>query len=281
MALRQWWMDQFQAMGTRGHRFTFRDLLSGNFSVLTELFRQVGGFDATLRCREDYELGARLMEARVPFAFAPAAVAWHHDETDLDRSLERARAEGQADVALGARHPELRPVLEATSARTGGALLQRLALRMPAVGGLVARALRGILGVLERARLRRRWRRLYGTVRGYWYWRGVGDALQAQRALPAAEPHGGPEVALEIDLSDGLAAAERRLDGARPAAARLRYGAYPIGQIPHVPGAERLGGIHLRRILALDLAAPFLTALALGEATPPAAARPGDGGRAP
>jgi hypothetical protein len=57
IALRGWWDAMFQEMWKPGHRFTFRDLLSGNFSLERGLFDAVGGFETQLRCHEDYELG--------------------------------------------------------------------------------------------------------------------------------------------------------------------------------------------------------------------------------
>jgi hypothetical protein len=59
-----------------------------------------------------------------------------------------------------------------------------------------------------------------------------------------------------------LEAAERRLDQERPDGAQIRLGPRTVGRIPPQPGAERLRGVHLRHILATDLAWPLLVALA-------------------
>src|SRR4051794_30655389 len=51
-----WWEGKFYSMHNAGYRYNFEDLLSGNFSVSSELFKKVKGFNASFRCREDYEL---------------------------------------------------------------------------------------------------------------------------------------------------------------------------------------------------------------------------------
>jgi glycosyltransferase involved in cell wall biosynthesis len=61
--LRDWWESNFQAMAEAGHRFTYQDLLSGNFSIGRELFERANGFDTRFPCRDDYELGYRLIRA--------------------------------------------------------------------------------------------------------------------------------------------------------------------------------------------------------------------------
>ena len=66
--LRDWWEDTFRAMTRPGHRFRYTDLMSGNFSLPKALFVRVGGFNADLFCREDFELGARLLAAGGDFA---------------------------------------------------------------------------------------------------------------------------------------------------------------------------------------------------------------------
>ena len=109
--LRGWWEAMFQPMRRSDHRFGYWDLLSGNFSLPAELFFRVGGFDPTLWCHEDYELGFRLIQAGASFIFAEDAWGYHHEVTDLDRSLERKYQEGRADVMIGHRHAELRPAL--------------------------------------------------------------------------------------------------------------------------------------------------------------------------
>jgi hypothetical protein len=272
MDLRQWWEDQFRAMRQSDHRYTFRDLLTGNLSLEAELFARVGGFDPALQCREDYEFGLRLMTADVPFVFAADALGYHHETSDLDRSFQRARQEGRADVQIGRYHPELRSTLplarfEGLSSRLGR-ILRALAFGQPGVGDLLAARICSAFDLLEWARLRGRWRRLYRRLRDYWYWRGVAGQLGSRQAL-ASFLQGGPirpedeGLEVELDLRQGLEAAERRLDEERPTALRICYGQQPVGHVPPQPGAERLRGVHLRRILATELIWPLLIAFTM------------------
>jgi hypothetical protein len=273
--LRRWWADQFREMGRPDHRYTYRDLLTGNLSIEAGLFARVGGFDVCLPCREDYEFGMRLVKAGIRLAFAADAVSHHHETADLDRSLRRVRQEGRADVLIGRRYRELRCAMPLASLEAPGSRLRRIlrayAFERPGVGDRLATRLRSALDLLERMRLRGRWRRLCNTLRDYWYWRGVADELGSRRAL-AGFLQGGPvhvdESAheIEIDLREGLEAAERRLDEERPAGVRIRYGKQPVGRIPPAPGAERLRGVHLRPGLARQLATPLLIALAMDAA---------------
>ena len=274
MELRAWWNDQFRAMRQPGHRYTYRDLVSGNLSLEAELFARVGGFDPAFRScgGEDYEFGARLIKADVPLTFTADALAYHHETSDLDRSFQRMRQEGYADVLISRRHPELRPTLRLAYFEAPGSRLSRilhiLAFRWPTAGDALAARIRPALDLLERARMRSRWRRLCIKLRGYWYWRGVAEELGTRRALANFLQSGPVRVVagvheIELDLREGFEAAERRLDEERPAAARIRWGQQPVGRISPQPGAERLRGVHLRRILATDLAAPLLIGLAV------------------
>jgi glycosyltransferase involved in cell wall biosynthesis len=274
---RKWWEGAFQAMREPGHRYTYRDVFSGNLSIGRELWSQVGGFDSAYRdCGgEDYELGVRLLKVGATLAFAAGARGDHGDLRDLDRSFQRSRQDGRADVLLAQRHPELRPALMLSRLETSPSsryrLVRTLAFRSPSVGDSLAAGLRRVLDALERARLRHHWQRISGVVRAYWYWRGVAEQVGDQQEFIRLL-QGGPAVAdlggeIELDLRGGLPAAERRLDEVRPMGARLSFGRQPVGRIPPEPGAEPLRGAHLRPFLVKRLAVPLLMALAAEKAT--------------
>jgi GT2 family glycosyltransferase len=276
MALRKWWHDRFLAMCQPGHRFDYRDVLAGNVSLPAALFRRMGGFDPSMpSCREDYELGARLIKADAAIGFAPSAIAWHHDASDLDRSLRRARLEGRGDVRIAIRHAELLPTMQLAEFDAPDSLTARVfrytAFSLPAWGDALALMCRRVLTGLEWARLRGRWRRLEGHVRRYWYWRGVaeevGDLPSLAAFLRPATDHlslGEPEP--EVELSDGFDVAEAAIDRVRPRAVRVLFGGRPVGRIDPRPGAERLRGVHLRPVLATALAKPLLIAMAVQRA---------------
>lgn len=277
--VRAWWKKKFHTVGQPGHRYTYRDLLSGNLSLEADLFACVSGFDCAFKdCGgEDYEFGVRLIKAGVQFTFAIDALAYHyeHETMSLDRIFRRLRQEGRSDVLIGLRHRELRPTLgmfrfEAPWLSVSN-LLHALVFRWPAAGDRLATWMQRLLNLLERVALRGYWRMLFRALRGYWYWRGVAEKLGTRRALagflqggPARTDESGREI--EIDLREGLEAAEQRLNEERPAGVRIRYGKQAVGRIAPQLGAERLRGDHLRPVLATHLARPLLHALALERA---------------
>jgi GT2 family glycosyltransferase len=278
IALRGWWDAMFQAMWQPGHRFTYRDLLSGNFSLDRGLFDTVGGFETQLRAHEDYELGLRLLEAGARFRFAPLAVGVHDERTDLAGALRRKFHEGRADVWLLARRPHLFGALpihyiQRESSRRRR-LLCGLAARAPRAGDALAWMLRHRLRLLEHLRLRFRWRALLEDLLIYWYWRGLVaaggppdlDALHRASASMAGDVAG---AGADLDLAKGLEVAESRLDQERPATMRLRHGAHAIGELPAQPGAEPLRGVHLRPLLAERFVDGYVRALALAGELPP------------
>lgn len=276
---RLWWGDKFQSLSQPHHRFTYRDMLSGNASLEAKLFDHLGGFDASIKScgGEDYEFGARLIKAGATFTYISKALAEHyeHETTDLDRSFARLRQEGRADVQIGRCHPELRSTLGLASIETSGSLkyrtLRRLAIERPEFGDYLASRLRRILDLMERLRLRGYWLRIYRGLLKYWYWRGVGEQLGDFMAI-ANFLQGGlinpdkSDLVIEIDLRNGLEAAMKFLDEVRPDGVRIRYGEHIVGSIPSQPGAERLRGVHLRSILTTQLAWPLLKALVVEEA---------------
>ena len=270
--LRAWWEAMFERMRDPGHRFTYSDLLSGNFSLSRELFERSGGFDETLRCHEDYELGYRLITAGACFRFAPAAAGWHHEHTDLPRALRRKRDEGRADVALARRYPELIPALPLARPLTHltrrGRLLRHLAVAHSGPGDALEALCRKLLARLEAARLRTRWRRLLDDLLSYWYWRGVGEALggtSASELTPA--PDGSPAL-YALDLQRGLTHAAAEIDRVRPQALSLRWGSLVVGTVAPELWSEPLQGRHLRSLLRTRFITTFRQTLALAHGEP-------------
>ena len=274
MRTRSWWQSHFDRLSRPGHRFTYRDLVSGNLSIDAGLFRRIGGFDPSIPGAggEDYELGVRLLEAGVELHFEPEAGAVHHEHETmtLEGSLRRARHEGRAEVVIGRRHPKLRRELFADLLEPGhrpGRLLRYLVYRRPSAGRVLAWLARASLPVVEILRMRHRWRKLFGMLFAYWRARGVADTLRTEATLAAYLERGRvvPPTTrdeLLVDLAEGLDAAERRLDAARPDSVRLRYGTYELGRVEAVLLAEPLSGRHLRPILAERFSWPLMRALA-------------------
>lgn len=286
--LRAWWENMFHSMRLNGYRFTYEDLLSGNFSLPAPLFKELNGFNETLRCREDYELGARLINAGASFIYSSEAWGNHKDEaTDFNRSLQRKRQEGNADVQLARLHPYLINTLrlgafERPYSKSKAALLF-LVYRMPAVGYILALLFHKWLGVLEWLRFRHQWQRIAGQLQHYWYMKGVAAQLPTLAELHRflQQPRAAsPAYTIDIDIKNGLTPAEELLDLVRPAGARIMYGNQFVGYIPSKSGAERLRGPHLRTELATRLASALSKAMtlekitAVGCAPAPSAAQP-------
>ncbi|MGL5059732.1 MAG: glycosyltransferase family 2 protein [Microcoleus sp.] len=274
VAARAWWEDKFYQMIQPAHRITYEDFLSGNFSMDAQLFARFDGFDTTLgNAHEDYELGLRLLKAGVALVVNHEAKGYHyeHETNNLDRSFHRARLEARSDVAMGKKHPELKPTLHVKNYETPYSLadkiLTSIAFAWPEFVDLLAAGLRKSLDWLENLRMRGTWRWLHAKLRGYWYFRGVMDELKTRSGIinfmqsgPARSDLGKHEI--EIDLQEGWEAAERRIDAERPDGVYLYYGKLQVGHISPEVAAEPLRGVHLRSILAIHLSYNLAVAMA-------------------
>jgi len=263
--LRAWWEAMLSGVRRPGHRFSYRDLLSGHLSLRRAQFERLRGFDESLCCREDYEFGTRAIAAGLLLIFVPEAVARHHDSTDLAKTFGRKFEEGRADVQLLRRHPPLGPSLPLAwtgeRPRLERALI-RLAWTAPVCGDAAVTVITRLLPLFERLKLRWRWRGLLDSVLSYWYWRGVAKAVESRNALEAMLAAGAAQEApVTIDLANGVEAAEERLEAERPRSARLMFGDRTIGIVPDVPGSEPLRREHLRAILGDDLRQQYLRVL--------------------
>ena len=269
IALRGWWEAMFASMRQRGHRYTFRDLLTGNCAIDTDLFRRAGAFDECLACHEDYELGIRLIAAGARFQFVEDAWGFHHETTTLPRSLSRKRAEGRADVQIVRKHPGLWPMLpigwfDAHPSRRQS-VLRRLALQSPPGARMVARLLMEALRAQEPVRLRSRWARTLNDLLTLAYWQGVAGTVRGVEELEQLRRDGtppAPDVPLfEVELRSGLADVLRRVDEQRPEGVTVRFAGELVGTIAPAPGAEPLRGEHLRASLARELAVALVSAM--------------------
>lgn len=274
---RDWWLGRFHEMGEAGHRFDYRDVLSGNLSMPAALFHELGGFDSGIGSAggEDYEFGIRLFTAGAGLVFLPAAHALHHEHetTDLSRYMRRARQEGLADVRIAERHPQVRHTLPLYHRHSRGRkqrVARAAAWERSPLGALFPLLLMPLLRVAGMVGARTRWLWLCGALHEYWYWRGVREAVtdrdSLERLLTDSVRQTGTELELELDLAGGIAAAERAIDRVRPSGLRLRYGAFAVGRVPGNAAAEPLCGRHLRPLLSRDLGWPLLKAKAAHDA---------------
>ena len=251
-----WWEQQFEHMREPGCRFTYEDLTTGILSVPRELWMSAGGLDETLsvfRCREDFELGLRLLRQRVEFAFTESGGGWHHENRKGARLIDRKEKEGAADVTIARLHPWAFPALrllawEAT--QPGGSIVRRLAFRWPRTSRLITAVAERMLDVLESLRLRGTWRRVMGGMMYIAYWRGAARALGSWEALDVLADQAmrtplPDRRELRIDLAADLESLRHQLDDHRPDALHLFFEELPLGVIHTAPGREPWRGAHL------------------------------------
>jgi len=267
-----WWEGKYFNMSNPAYRYCYEDLLSGNFSLPATLFKKINGFDSTYRCREDYELGIRLINAGANFIFAKDAWGYHRDEvTNLSRSLGRKRLEGRSDIHSSRRYAGLinriiQNYLPPYKSLSRSAYLF-FTVNTPKLSNSLAISMQHSLVLFEWLRMRHTWQRVNYRLHEYWYFRGIIDEFKTLKKLnhflDTSIPPIDQENDLFLDLKDGIAAVERQLDEKRPTSVLLYYGEQLIGRIPYQFGTEPLRGIHLRSILATKLSEPLSLALAI------------------
>jgi GT2 family glycosyltransferase len=169
--LHGYWVRKLDELASPDHRPDFRDVVSGNLSLSSSLFRRVGGFDPAFTRLEDYELGVRLFSIGVRYVYVPEAHARHLETTDLARSLDTTRRAGCAEVQMARAHPHVTPHLRLAK----GDPIAALALRAPAAASGLARVGLGLLAVASRMRMRPLWRSIYGRLKLLAYWKGVAE----------------------------------------------------------------------------------------------------------
>jgi GT2 family glycosyltransferase len=249
-ALRDWWEEGFEAMVEPGHRFCYTDVLSGNLSLSASLFRQVGGFDPDYYpCRDDFELGVRLLQAGAELALCLEARSWHHDKTDLPRLLQRKTDEGRTDVQLARQYPELRPALliarQFAGLGVGSRILRLVTRHWPAAADLAAQWLIRAVGLCERWRLRNTWRWLVSGLLVYAYWRGILNATADWNEVRSLTTAPVPPL-VNVDLAAGIACVAQMLHRSAAPGVRLTWRGIPLGRIDPQPGAEAVRGRHVK-----------------------------------
>lgn len=261
-ALADWWRGQFRAMADPGHRFSYRDVMSGNLSLARADFLAASGFDDALLCREDFELGYRLVQAGMPLCHAADARALHHDASTPARNLARARAEGIADIQIARKHPDLFFNMKSAGMAfpaTGARVLRVLTFRTPRLGRALFRGIGGALPLLRVLGMRNRWLLLGGYLRAFAYHSGVAaeaGGLAAYDSLAAASratPTADPAAAMDVDVLGDIDAARLKIGARRPQALRLLCGGEVVMELPAAPGWEPLARRHLDAALEWSL----------------------------
>lgn len=252
ITLRGWWDRMLDDIRKPGHRFSFRNVLTGHLSVRRARFLDLGGFDHELSCHEDWDFGYRAIKARMRVGFVAGAVARHHETSGLTKILARKYEEGVADVQLARRHPELISTLP--FAWPPASMKRRAIVRLawaPWARGAIERGLKMVMAAAAALRMRGRWRAALDFLLMHRYWCGVASVLSRRELLSQVSRPGPPPLPeVVLDLADGLDAAEGCLEALRPASAALVYRHVRVATIDARPGLEPLRGVHLRPLLS-------------------------------
>ncbi len=275
LRIRGWWMRHFAALARPGHRFGFRDVLTGNLSMPRRLWDEIGGLDPQFaRAREDLELGARLIARGVPLRYAPQAFGWHHEHatSSLASACRRAFEEGRSDARMLLKHPHLHGALDiARFARRRRGRLNRFVLT-DRRAQFLERSMplaRAALALLRALYLHAAYDRLFAWIHRYHYHRGAVAGVDGKWWKLAVIVPPQPATALVIDLGKGIDLAERAITAARPMAVRLLLDGEELGMLPEQAGAEPWHGGHLRAAL-IDLFGPRLLESLFGGGRPAA-----------
>jgi GT2 family glycosyltransferase len=155
---------------------SWRNCYGGNMSVPRAPFLAVGGFAPDMRRGHDVELGYRLSEYGLSFAYIPRAAGTQELSKRPHELFSDFERYGVAAAEICRRHPQALPqvIPDFCQQGAGPVWLRRLLLAT----GIPPRVLGAVGSLAGRKRRIRTWYRL---LHSYCYWRGV------QRALP--DPH--------------------------------------------------------------------------------------------
>lgn len=175
---REWWAAHHEELRRRVVIDRLDFFTAANASGPADVFRSVGGFDETFLeygC-EDYELGARLLDAGVEIRVDPEAIAWHPQHVSFAGMVRRNRSIGRNSVRTALKHPGTSAPLFAVPVEARSAKLLRMS-RIRSGGGLYAIArLSELLARPARRVVGRRARQLQRVALAASFAAGVADA---------------------------------------------------------------------------------------------------------
>ena len=260
--LRTWWENRFLDMRKPGYRFAYTDVMSGNLSLGRVLFDRIGGFDATLKCREDYELGLRLLDANAHLSYAPNARGLHFDRSDLKRNLARARSEGIADVQIVRKHPDLFAQMmfrNLAAPYRSARVLRSVLFRFPGLGRFCQSALLRVVPWMEALGSRRSWLASTHMAWAHSYYSGAAAELGSPKHLEDFQSQTPPVDAskewLDLDLVEDTRTLLDRYRLVRPKGVTVRFGDWKLAVLEPRFGTEPLSEVHVAgalRELAAD-----------------------------
>ena len=106
-----WFQDYYgRVEAQHGLNLPKDDYLISNSSIPRAELVECGGFDETMKAKEDYELGLRLWKKGLQFKYLPQAKAYEFFQKPIQYVLRRdGKAFGETDVLLTRKHLEYRP----------------------------------------------------------------------------------------------------------------------------------------------------------------------------
>lgn len=271
--IRAWWEAAFNALRHTSYRFNYKSLTSGNFSIKKEVFFRVNGFNTEFKCQEDYELGLRLILEGLQFHFEELAMGYHHEMTDLNKSMKRKYDEGKAALLFSRKYPAIIPSLPimkyfGSDFQCNHKTTLFLLFHAPSIADAYAGYLRISLRLMERLRIRSRWQAYLDKLMNYYFLKGVaeeaGNATQLKQTLSVKPDNSDkPGCELTVDIKKGLTYYEQKIDEQRPSSIAVFFGTQYIGTLPYQYGFERWRGAHLRAALSKTFSFEIMTAIAL------------------
>jgi glycosyltransferase involved in cell wall biosynthesis len=166
------WQQHYEELNQGDREPSWSDCYGGNMSVARSSFLEVGGFAADIRRSHDVELGYRLEQHGLTFAYLPRAAGWQDEVKGVRELAADAQKSGAAWIKLSQRHPAMYPYLLGPfmKASLRESLLREFIWRV----GIPPRVL-GLLGqCLSYVGRDRKWYRFLFT---YFYWCGFRQAL--------------------------------------------------------------------------------------------------------
>lgn len=106
-----WYRKYYDHLDSQGGlKLPQDDYLISNSSFHRVTLVSCGGFDETMKAKEDYELALRLWKSGLRFKYLPQALAYEYFQKSIGYVLRNdGKAFGETDVLLSQKHPEYRP----------------------------------------------------------------------------------------------------------------------------------------------------------------------------
>jgi glycosyltransferase involved in cell wall biosynthesis len=187
---RLWWQDLFDLLG-EAEGTTFVAALTANVSLHRSTFERIGGLaeEYSKERREDWEWGLRMLRMGIEIGFEAEASARHEFSLSAKQRLRDARREGVGDTLIAATYPEA--VTSLPLRHVARPKPWQRPLRWLAQGAWESERVReatiALLGLLEWARFRGIWLRLFHIAQGLSYEQGAfaGGWTKPPKKLPA------------------------------------------------------------------------------------------------